>query len=674
MIIKSLRLIDFGAFRGEHIIDLEPREKYGKRRPIILFGGLNGAGKTTILEAIRLALYGKQAIGKNISQGDYEQYLQDAIHKSSHLLVKPDSASVSLEFIYSRLGNVSIYTVTRSWFATKSQVKENLQLLRDGQQLTEISNDQTQSFLNELIPIGVSDLFFFDGEKIKSLAEDEGNRALGDSLYRLLGLDLIERLRSDLTIYSRRFHAEHASSDVLAQHEQYQAAYNNHFTVLDKKRKDLGELANAIQHHEKNLREIEEKFSAHGGAWAVNRNQNTLRQQELEKQRKEIENSIREELAGLYPFTLVPDLIGDIENQLVKEQQIKQWQAARTVLQKRKSEFIETLQKKLPGISRRKLQGELKKAFSVLLALPNNMKDITILHDVSGSSYLQIQSLLKSIKSDAPKKTSALKTKLESIEIELANLQLQLERTPAEDAVLSLFQALKEEQETIATLKERRRALIEEIQGMIRDTLDTIRKAKKLEEKTISTSQLTANIHLAAIIRKLLEDFIKKIRVEKLHELESTFERAFSRLARKEDMLLRATIDPDTFDVELIGKNDKIIQKKKLSAGEKQIYAIAMLEALAITSGRRLPVIIDTPLGRLDSKHRSNLVDNYFPKASHQVIILSTDTEVDKKFYDDLNPSISHAYSLNYSEEDGASTLSQEYFWKESQKELSRAS
>ena len=65
-----------------------------------------------------------------------------------------------------------------------------------------------------------------------------------------------------------------------------------------------------------------------------------------------------------------------------------------------------------------------------------------------------------------------------------------------------------------------------------------------------------------------------------------------------------------------------MLHKDELSAGEKQIYAIAILEALAKTSGRHLPIIIDTPLGRLDSEHCTKLINNYFPYASHQVIIL----------------------------------------------------
>jgi DNA sulfur modification protein DndD len=108
-----------------------------------------------------------------------------------------------------------------------------------------------------------------------------------------------------------------------------------------------------------------------------------------------------------------------------------------------------------------------------------------------------------------------------------------------------------------------------------------------------------------------------------------------------------------------------LLPKAELSSGEKQIYAIAMLWGLARTSGRPLPVIIDTPLGRLDSEHRANLCQNYFPNASHQVILLSTDTEVDRPLFDNLRDHISHAYSLNYDPADACTRVTEGYFWKD---------
>lgn len=111
-----------------------------------------------------------------------------------------------------------------------------------------------------------------------------------------------------------------------------------------------------------------------------------------------------------------------------------------------------------------------------------------------------------------------------------------------------------------------------------------------------------------------------------------------------------------------IDADGRELHKSSLSAGEKQVYATAMLWALAHTSGRELPMIIDTPLARLDSEHRTALVERYFPAASHQVIVLSTDTEVDSELLDRLMPNVSHSYHLDYDHDRRATSVRPGYF------------
>jgi DNA sulfur modification protein DndD len=90
-----------------------------------------------------------------------------------------------------------------------------------------------------------------------------------------------------------------------------------------------------------------------------------------------------------------------------------------------------------------------------------------------------------------------------------------------------------------------------------------------------------------------------------------------------------------------------------------------MLESLGKVSGRSLPFIVDTPLGRLDSNHRTRLVENFFPKIGEQVIVLSTDTEVDDEFYMALSPHIGKSYEIVYNESEGSSSVDSGYFWSQ---------
>ena len=168
---------------------------------------------------------------------------------------------------------------------------------------------------------------------------------------------------------------------------------------------------------------------------------------------------------------------------------------------------------------------------------------------------------------------------------------------------------------------------------------------------------------LAARAAQALAEYEQKLLEHKLKQLRVEFVQRFNHLARKSDLIGDILIDPITFAATLIDKSGREIPKRALSAGEKQIYAIALLWALARTSGRPLPMIIDTPLARLDSDHRRKLVERYFPSASHQVILLSTDTEVDKRLTEQLRASISHTYRLDYDHANGRTIACQGYFY-----------
>ena len=202
MIFTALSLTDFGLFRGVHTISLAPKPG----RPVILFGGKNGAGKSTLFEAVRLCLYGHKAFNGTLSKESYLSYLNSRIHSNPTLLIQPTVASIALDFNYAEAGEIHAYRVTRSWERRGTQkVQEQVEVTRDGMTLDEVSAEYWQDFVRDMVPPGISQLFFFDGEKIQHLAEDASDQAsLSDSIKSLLGLDLIDRLQTDIGYYISR--------------------------------------------------------------------------------------------------------------------------------------------------------------------------------------------------------------------------------------------------------------------------------------------------------------------------------------------------------------------------------------------------------------------------------------------------------------------------------------
>ncbi|ASC69479.1 hypothetical protein XM38_004060 [Halomicronema hongdechloris C2206] len=160
-------------------------------------------------------------------------------------------------------------------------------------------------------------------------------------------------------------------------------------------------------------------------------------------------------------------------------------------------------------------------------------------------------------------------------------------------------------------------------------------------------------------------EFRKRLTKQKLGELEQSITQYFLLLLHKSSLVHRVMVDADTFRLDLYDTEGDLLPIQCLSAGEKQLLAIAFLRGLASVSGRQLPVAIDTPLGRLDSEHRRHLVERYFPQASHQVILLSTDTEIRTEEVGQLRAqgAIAREYLLEYDPSQRQTAIKEGYFW-----------
>ena len=163
-------------------------------------------------------------------------------------------------------------------------------------------------------------------------------------------------------------------------------------------------------------------------------------------------------------------------------------------------------------------------------------------------------------------------------------------------------------------------------------------------------------------------EIIKRYRIRlqqrKTDILANTMTDCYKKLAYKKHLIEKIQMDPVTLDIHYLNGSNEEVEKKKLSAGEKQLMVISLLWALAICSKKKLPVIIDTPLSRLDSIHREALILTYFPNASEQTIILSTDSEIDQKYYELLKPHIGDEFTLVYDDELMKTTIKKGYLFE----------
>lgn len=659
MILNTLKMGNFRVYRGDHEIDLKPEGPSGAK-PIILFGGLNGAGKTSILTAVRLTLYGRRILGAKVPSDEYHRYLSDCIHKPSGSERIPNSAYVRLNFSDSRGGRQHEYDVVRSWFRdTSGAVTENLQITRDDQVLSHLSHDQAQSFLNDLIPLGIADLFFFDGEKIAELAESKGNAALADAIQRLLGLDLVNRLRADLGVYIRNHSKGRLPEAIRQEAEALEADYERYYSRYQHELEGKEALEDQLHNLRADIAQLEQKIEAHGGAWYENQAAERERMERLLADQEAIRGRIRSLKGSLYPLALAPTALGGLLAQLDAESNYRKQRVTHQAAKRQVKALRKELESALQG-QEALLEDAIEKAFGKSLKPP---KRVEIVHDLSDS---EIEQLRHQITIEAPKQkqeVDELEKRLEGLRHEISECAANLERAPDEQRIKPLYEKLHEAQLKQGRLNSRIEEQRENARRELRSAMDCIRKLRKLEAEHQHQSDNVHAIDMAKSVRDMLANYSKKAKINKIRELEHNFGASFKRLTRKDQAKLTPHINPETFGVELTYSNGKNIDREQLSAGEKQVYATSMLEALGKASGRRLPIIIDTPLGRLDSKHRSRVVGKYFPKASHQVILLSTDTEIKlNEAAGEFTHSISKKYKIEFSNSTDEAVLRKGYF------------
>ncbi len=667
MLITKLTLNNFRVFRGVHEIDLRPAPARlskngpieGTERPIILFGGLNGAGKTSILTAVRLALFGRQSFSQVLSNGEYVDALSELIHKGVGHGGVQDNASIELEFKYSQNGEENTYKVIRGW---KRGKKDNLCLEKDGVQIPELNYDQCQGFLNELIPTGIADLFFFDGEKIAELAEDESGTVLKTAVRRLLGLDVIAKLKSDLNIFLKKQGSSALSQSLKKEMDSLDEKRISHERNAEKLRGEADIVDAQIELVSRDILSLENKLSQNGGAWAKTREDEQQKVDSLLKEKVELEKQIRMEMETSLPFALAPNAMQRLQTQIKQEQQIKKKQNFGNEL----DSFLETLRSKYPSFDTEMAQSAIADSFK---AHVGEFDSAELLLDISDRQANTIDYQLSNLARESFSRFDEARVRLQKIEEEIDNASNNIARAPEQEQVQELFSDVRALDKKKEKLIIEYHALLEEAKRELRQALETARQIQKLHDKNKDQSNKDQSISNAQNSILLLEKFGEQLTKARVKQLENEFVKSYKKLARKEDLQLSASINPASFDVELVDEHGIKINRKAMSAGEKQIYAISILEALGRTSGRRLPIIIDTPLGRLDSHHRDKLVENYFPTASHQVVILSTDTEIDRNYTSLIQDDIARTYEICFDGITKSSTLKEGYFWRETTKE-----
>tara|TARA_R110000744_G_scaffold206468_4_gene325068 strand:+ start:1123 stop:3081 length:1959 start_codon:yes stop_codon:yes gene_type:complete len=652
MIIKQLTLENFGIYQGRHEVNLSTSAD----KPIILFGGLNGGGKTTFLDALQLVLYGKHAKCSNRGHQSYGNYL---ISTKNRYVGNDDTVEISLTFTHTTDTTTNEFVIVRSWKTNTKDVKDKIVVYCNQQEDSHLSQ-YWDEFVNEFIPLSLSDLFFFDGEKIENLAHpDRSADLIKTGIENLLGLDLLSQLQIDLNNVERKRKSANLDTTVVAKVEALEAEITEQTTIVTGFKTDIANLEKRASDTNLSINKARQKVRSAGAHLIEERD--TIKF-ELGAIEEKIKANLAERVkldAGCGPLGLIPNLISSTKAQIEKEEQAVQANAIQSAITEYEATITQTL------VNENVPKSALSALSNKMATLATEREELANTECYIASNIAIFNGLNEKIELDKLERVSLFKAREELFE-QQALFNKKLESIPDYETVqhlLSELAGLEAELKNNFVLIKQKQQLLQQAQA--RDEVLNTRYANLLTQQSKDTFEQKRSIQVAEHIGKLkntMKSFADELIRENVTGLEEHITAKFFDLSRKNNLITGVKICPDSFKLTLLDTNKNPMSPSRLSAGERQLLAIAILWGLAEASGKEIPTVIDTPLGRLDGKHRTKLINNYFPKASSQVILLSTDEEITGQYYTQLKPAICREYHISYNEQEQTSTFTEGYF------------
>lgn len=652
MIFRELQIKNFGIYQGEHNINLEVEE--GK--PVILLGALNGGGKTTFLDAIQLVLYGKHAKCSNRAGTAYSSFLASCKNRFAPVL---DEVMLNLSFLHRSENRIHRYDIERSWQVKGLEAKEKLRVFVDCK-FDEHLSQYWDDFVNEFIPLSLSDLFFFDGEKIENLAHPQRSSELVKTgIESLLGLDLLSQLQIDLAQVDKKRRAGNVDQSVMTKVSACEDEMGDHNVVMSDLKKELADIEQQLSDTNIAINKARQAVRNTGAHLIEKRDELKFDLGAVEAKLKLNKAEQIKLAAGVGPLGLVKELIEQTKTQIRLEADAKQAK----VLDEAISAYDEKI---LAALNASAAPKQTLATVSQTMAEQAKARQQLSSVECYLNTDLGIFNGLDERIAEEEKQRQRLKKDEATLSEQLALLQKQLDTIPAYDSVQHLIRELAEYEATFKNLHTRHKQKQQLLdQAIARSNVLSQRYTNLLAQQNKDTFEQKRTIQVSEHIKKLkatLQGFAEQLISENIERLQTLVKQKFDALGRKSQLISDLKICPTSFAITLYDMSANALEPAKLSAGERQLLAIAILWGLAEASGKELPTVIDTPLGRLDGIHRSNLVNNYFPKAGQQVILLSTDEEIVGDYYTQLKPYIAREFHISYNEPAKTSGFNQGYF------------
>lgn len=660
MHFSQIELYNYGIYKGLHSLNLI--DQTGNKN-VTLIGGMNGRGKTTILDSIFLCLYGRKAseyiTGKKEA---YTKVLKDRINKSSEDKFTHIRLTVEMDD-----DENTIISIVRSWQLDGKKINSKLLVEKNGIEDAYLS-ENWEYYVEELIPFGIAKFFFFDNEKISQIADDDAFDKIKDSIKSVMGVTTIESLCAHIEKIRKEKNSNLKKSGNDALSKESDELTQRIEECETKIRNLFAQKAALIPESEKisdTLEQTEQAFWKKGGNLGLNHDDIIRDQHAL----KEQADSLKEEALTLAsnpatPLCLCKKLTISAYNKINSEETTRAKKYSLPIV----SSLYEALLSQFSSTYEE--SSDTYKALSkIVTSQLNELKQDASAEQTSVLTPLAKTLIEKFVSEDINSiqaKAAHIISENEKVITSLQQLEVHLSSSAERNDTIKLLNAIKDLQ-----------AQKTQIESEVAKCEDAIRSAQYEKEQLekqlnkvllkIATDADTSDdnvriIEYSTMTLEVMTEFVHRLQAQKVNQLEKNITSCFEFLAQKQAIITSISIDAETLDITLRDYNGGVLLKDQLSAGEKQMFAISILWGLALSSGYKLPVIIDTPMARLDSAHRTNFINKYLPNASSQVIVLSTDEEINGKYLEDIKEYVNTTYTLVYDEIEKCSSIHSGYF------------
>lgn len=677
MYIKEIELNNFRIYKGKNNISLLPTED----KNIIVISGKNGFGKTTFLMSLVWCLYGKQMekvdelYEKEIKdKGNYTKYISNSLNRKAYEEGITEF-SVSVTFSGVKIPDVTCNEVTiKRSYNIVSNTSDRVEVLIDGYQnqliedLTKENQKGEEIFIRDFIlPIEIAKFFFFDAEKIVSLAEINSNnqrRQLSKAYSEVLGIQKYEDLKANLEEKQDEYRRHSAKPEEKEELNQLHANIENRKIEIEAHVGNIDDLKHERNQKEKEAEDIQRRLIREGDKMTLDElNDLKAEQFNLELKKLEVQESLKDYF-DVIPFALAGETLMNITEQLINERNLTEQTykqddvnskitQIRQDIEQRRINLDFVLDVKTRDFYEEQIKILVKKYF--FSDIPDVPENFQVLHDFSNSETNELNQLVNSIKHSFKETFARLNTEYSYLKNQLDSISRKIRdaEKSAEDEYIAGLRTKKDSLDKRILSISNELDIINQKIGELNNQIKIFKQRQEILRKKIDdSSEYSEKEQKTKQLITKLQNFISLFKEEKKKSLEEKMLKGLHTLMHKKDFIARIEVDisitGEDIDITLYNTSNRKIDKGSLSMGERQMYASALLSALVDESDIEFPVFIDSPMQKFDEQHAENIIKYFYPNVSKQVVIfpLINKELTEKEFYQ-LKPKVCRTYLIN---------------------------